>query len=626
MYRVIVMLLLVASCVSEPKNKQASSSDGDSLIAFIKTTVRPQLQSWQTGAAKRILDSLQPVVTTIDQYKLTCTWLTFKSSLSVLQGQLDSARYYIDRAMAIASKEDTAKRILLEVQIQYANTLNEQKSLGSALRYARAAYDLAKKVDTTLLPVICYRLYEMYRIIDDHPAMKKYLFEGLKYSDQTLFKIAFTNGIADYYDRVGQIDSAIVFFKTFEKDTSFSSPYFAAVRYNNLGTFLSKKGAYKEALPYQLKAMTINRETGQLSGWAFFSLAETYFGLEEYAHAKIYLDSAMNMAEAQNDRTLVTKLWEARAKMYKALQRHQYAYTALDSSFQSYHKEIDASIAVQAKELEAKYAGKAKDEAIQGLSFKNEMTQRIASQRMLIIISLFVVLILLGAVVTLWWRRRRLQMLIREAELRQQLLRSQIDPHFLFNSLEVLQSSMRQVELDKALNYLSSFSRLLRLIFKNAKDSLVSLKDEIDALSKYLQLQAINFDDKFEYSIQLDDGMMEDELQIPPMLIQPFVENAVLHGVSKVNYKGIINIKIGKQNSFLHCIVEDNGTGLKVRPPSNVTESTSTQIIRERLKILARQTRQPATLAIINKHEINEGTGVKVVLKIGLNSMGPDPK
>lgn len=621
MYRVITILLLVSSCVSQPKDRQVSSSDADSLIAYIKTTVRPHLQSREIESAKSILDSLRPVITNIDQYKLSCTWLTFKSSLAVLEGQIDSARYYIDQAMAIASKEDTTKQILLEVQIQYANTLNEQKSLDSALKYAREAYDLAKKFDTTLLPIICYRLYEMYRIIDDHTAMKKYLFEGFKYSDQPLFRVAFANGIADYYDRLDQLDSAIAFFKTFEKDTSFSSPYFAAVRYNNLGTFLSKKRAYNEALPYQLKAMAINKEIGQLSGWAFFSLAETYFGLKEYAKAKINLDSAMNMAEEQKDWTLVTKLWEARARMHKELQQYQNAYRALDSAFAYYHKEIDSSIAVQAKELEAKYAGNAKDEAIQTLSFKNDMTQRIANQRMFIILSLVAILVLLAVAVTSWWRRRRLQMFIREAELRQQLLRSQIDPHFLFNSLEVLQSTMRQLELDKALTYLSKFSRLLRLIFKNAKDSWVSLKDEIEALRNYLQLQAINFDDRFEFDIELDDNIMEDEIRIPPMLIQPFVENAVIHGVSKVGYKGVITVKIKKQNSLLHCIVEDNGTGLLINAERNLIESSSTQIIRERLAILSRQTKQPATLAIIDKHEVNEGTGVKVVLKIGLNGM-----
>ena len=140
-------------------------------------------------------------------------------------------------------------------------------------------------------------------------------------------------------------------------------------------------------------------------------------------------------------------------------------------------------------------------------------------------------------------------------------LRAQMNPHFIFNSLNSIENFIIKNDTFKAAEYINDFARLMRLILQNSRSKYINLQDEIEALDLYLEMESLRFDNKFDYEIQVAEGIQPDELEIPPMLIQPFVENAIWHGLMHKPEGGKVEINIERQNGLLYCAIEDNGIG-----------------------------------------------------------------
>jgi ligand-binding sensor domain-containing protein len=140
-------------------------------------------------------------------------------------------------------------------------------------------------------------------------------------------------------------------------------------------------------------------------------------------------------------------------------------------------------------------------------------------------------------------------------------LKAQMNPHFLFNCLNSIDHYIIKNETDKASEYLGNFSRLMRMILQNSRVSFVPLKEELEALRLYLKMESLRFAGNFEYEIRVDEKIDVNVLEVPPMLIQPFVENAIWHGLMHKMEGGKIVVSICRKEDGLHCIVEDNGVG-----------------------------------------------------------------
>jgi ligand-binding sensor domain-containing protein len=141
-------------------------------------------------------------------------------------------------------------------------------------------------------------------------------------------------------------------------------------------------------------------------------------------------------------------------------------------------------------------------------------------------------------------------------------LRSQMNPHFLFNALNSINSYIVKNEIHLASDYLSKFSKLMRMILEHSKQKNISLFDEIETLELYLKIESIRFEKSFEYTVTIDKDLNAEEIFIPPLIIQPFVENAIWHGIQHHNKKGILKIKICKSGeNQIQIVIEDNGVG-----------------------------------------------------------------
>ncbi len=201
-----------------------------------------------------------------------------------------------------------------------------------------------------------------------------------------------------------------------------------------------------------------------------------------------------------------------------------------------------------------------------------------------------------------------------------QALRSQMNPHFIFNTLNSIQNFISKNESKDASIYLSKFAKLMRATLANTKRQRISLKDEIETLTLYLELEQLRLNNKFSYEILVDETIDTQYEQIPSMLIQPYVENAIWHGISHKEGSGIIRIQfLPKNEHLLKCVVEDNGIGREnaIKLKQNTTSpSFGMNITKERVELLNSLNGNQLSVKINDLKINNQPAGTRVELYV----------
>ena len=149
--------------------------------------------------------------------------------------------------------------------------------------------------------------------------------------------------------------------------------------------------------------------------------------------------------------------------------------------------------------------------------------------------------------------------------LKQRMLLSQMNPHFIFNSINSIQNYILQKKERDAYSYLAKFSKLIRMVLNNSDKNQLTLYEEIDLINIYIEIEQLRFDNTFEYELHVDEEINEQEILIPPMLIQPYVENAIWHGIMNLDQqrKGKLTLTFTKTEQLIKIVIEDNGVGRK---------------------------------------------------------------
>jgi LytS/YehU family sensor histidine kinase len=216
----------------------------------------------------------------------------------------------------------------------------------------------------------------------------------------------------------------------------------------------------------------------------------------------------------------------------------------------------------------------------------------------------------IGILITIFmFRQKRLKSKINEIGLEQKLLRAQLNPHFIFNSLAAVQNFIMRNDKKAATDYLVNFSRLMRNILMSSGSDFVLLENELEVLDDYLKLQQLRFQGKFDYFFELGDEVDPKVCLLPPMLLQPFIENAIEHGVRDIDWQGIIITRFNKSGNLLVVEVDDNGRGIKEQEGNNKIKghiSMATKITRQRMQNLQAITRNKCRLDVIDK-ELSQG-------------------
>jgi len=201
-------------------------------------------------------------------------------------------------------------------------------------------------------------------------------------------------------------------------------------------------------------------------------------------------------------------------------------------------------------------------------------------------------------------------------------LRAQMNPHFIFNSLNSINRFILQNNKTQASEYLTKFSKLVRQVFQNSQAALIPLDSELEALQLYLELEALRFDNHFQYKVIVHDTVDTSAMKVPPLIFQPYAENAIWHGLMHKEEKGNLEIELYIEEQILTCRIKDDGIGRKraaeIKSKANVThKSMGMRITADRIALLQQQ-KLLHTAIRINDVILPDGTagGTEIILKL----------
>ena len=208
-------------------------------------------------------------------------------------------------------------------------------------------------------------------------------------------------------------------------------------------------------------------------------------------------------------------------------------------------------------------------------------------------------------------------------ELEAKALRAQMNPHFIFNCMNSIKSLIQKNEHEKAINYLTTFSKLIRTIFQNSDKREITLADEIETCRFYTKLESMRFGDKFEYRFDVDDSLDLKSVLVPALIIQPFIENAIWHGVMPKEDGGTVTVTVDKNDHTIRCSIDDDGIGREVSNQNKFKgelpahQSKGVRLTQSRLDLDNLLNERHAAVQIIDKkNEAGKATGTKVIIQL----------
>jgi sensor histidine kinase YesM len=248
----------------------------------------------------------------------------------------------------------------------------------------------------------------------------------------------------------------------------------------------------------------------------------------------------------------------------------------------------------------------------------------IASLLLLLIASVFI-----WRNINLRKKNEQLKLLRKQAELQQQAqdlemkaLKAQMNPHFIFNSLSSINWFILKNKTQQASDYLTSFSRLIRMVLNNSEKPLISLDEELKMLRLYLDMEQLRLEHSFDYKIEMMNNIDPAEIYMPPMILQPFCENAIWHGLAHKSEKGMLTVNFELDGNILNCTIADNGVGRYLAAQlnnnsSHKEKSMGIQITKSRLSLFngAQHESEYYNIEDVMNDEGSVG-GTKVTLKI----------
>jgi tetratricopeptide (TPR) repeat protein len=414
----------------------------------------------------------------------------------------------------------------------------------------------------------------------------------------------------------------------------------------NLGHIASQLNDHEKSLAYHIEALNIRENLPQkietLS--SLRNVGQSYKSLGNYSQSRRYLEQALILAKDLQAKPHIRDLYQMLSELNElennpseALDFHK-LYVATKDSI------LNEESASQINELQAKYETAVKNEEIAILTRNNELgeieVERRASLNRALAGGLFLITISSGLVIILLRQRFKNQQLvtakneeIKTTRFKQQLgelemkaLRAQMNPHFMFNCMNSINRMILSEENENASRYLTKFSKLIRLMLQNSGQPNVSLEDELAMLETYIQLESLRFKDKINYSISVDTAVNKENIFLPSMVLQPFIENAIWHGLMHKDGKGLIRIEINENGDLLHCVIEDNGVGRKKAlelQENSILEhkSMGLQITEDRLKLLSKSEMQKLIHITDLKDSVNHATGTRVDINIPIASL-----
>lgn len=213
-------------------------------------------------------------------------------------------------------------------------------------------------------------------------------------------------------------------------------------------------------------------------------------------------------------------------------------------------------------------------------------------------------------------------MLHKITESRMRAINSQMNPHFIFNCMHSIQSLVIKQDFEKADNCLVMFARLIRKVLDNSTQKEIALEDDLDTIKDYVELEKMRLDHPLTFHIQIDETLDIGNTLVPPLLLQPIIENAIIHGIKPKNCPGIIQLLVKNEQQRLRIEIIDNGTGrINKTADSTTRKSYGIALTRERLEYLGQAENFKSSYKIVDLYTTNnEPAGTKVILTLPLRN------
>lgn len=394
----------------------------------------------------------------------------------------------------------------------------------------------------------------------------------------------------------------------------------------NKGILYNGLSDYANALLYLKRGLELSRQVGDKNNESA-ALSELGKAVqhappsvlaaysEKRESAIRYEREALRLAEeigaVENQRDVwegLARTYEAQGNWRDAMDAYKHYLILKDSVFSDSTQQRITRLTMQYEQekkearLQAAFAGK------QALAAAALSRQRWLTFAVVVVLVVFAVAAFV--VFGFYKRRQDAERRYELSELEMKALRSQMNPHFIFNSLNSIRDYMMRHRTEEAGEYLVRFANLMRSILENSEQKEVPIGDDIEAMKLYMELESLRLNNKFRYRIDVDDSIDVERTYIPPLILQPFIENSIWHGLNgKAGDAGLLTVGIHRKEEMLCCVVEDNGKGRSVSDGGVSRRSFGMKITSDRIKILNKN----ATMRVV---DLEQGTRVEIWLPL----------
>jgi tetratricopeptide (TPR) repeat protein len=501
--------------------------------------------------------------------------------------------------------------------------------------------------DKRLLATNASHLGILYTDLKEYPKALEYCKKALDYFTSVDFK----RGIASALSSIGTIyvstnkyDEALQYYqKSKEMSDLLGNKFGSAQGLGNMGLAYAGLRKYNEALKcyqqsYDLEN-TINDKADMAKnlsniGYIYINAPDTSMNRLGYPGTKRYSIAANTVKQSLQLQKEVGDLYAQRVslKFLSTIYAKQKDFANAYKTFEDYAAVNDSVYAdekqKQITHKEIEYEFSKKEELLKAEQGKKDALAlaEISRQKIIrnyTIASVAIVALFTFFLIVAYNKRKKAKFDRQVSEVEMQAMRLQMNPHFIFNCMHSINKYVMDNEKQLASEFLIRFSKLMRLILENSREKSVPVKADLLTLEMYMQLEALRFKHKFNYSISVDPAIDTEKTLIPPMLLQPFVENAIVHGIQN-RAGGLIKINISKEGEMIRCTVEDNGIGRKQAALFKSTTETQKQslgvkITRERLQIISQLKKVKTAIFmedLVGTDNSNNGLRVELLLPL----------
>ena len=554
-------------------------------------------------------------------------YIAIGNAYSNLGDQEEAFNYYmqaINYLEDVKGPEPVLNELNLRVQYNAGFCKIKQGDLTTASSLYWDALEKAQLIkDSLFLGHIYSQIGNIYLRRKDYPAAIQVNLKGLKILEEigAPSKLFLQGALGAAYTELNMLDSSAYYLEQVVQSRRAGKDQLSlgislvnlAEMYRRQQNFAAAESANKEAMEMgrasNLKVLQIN---------ANINLCLCNLNQAKYDDALRYAQDGISLFSDNIEFNLAADAYLCASEASEALGT---ATKALD--FYKKHRAYADSIINEEststfKALEAQY--QIKENKAKIIQLENEAALKASKNKQLLLgsLAIIIILVLIGMILFINTHRKLIQSEKKQIEIEQKLLRFQMNPHFIFNAISSIQNFLfDKRELKIALKYISQFGELMRQTLEHSRESYISLDKELASLRNYLSLQQLRYQNTFEYDIIVDSSLHAEEIMIPPLIAQPFVENAIEHGQIYKVKDGKVSIRIDAFQHGIKLSIEDNGMGLSSVHVNQLkrlkkNKSLATTITKERLSVWSRQHKQKFKLLV---EQIQHG-GTLVTIEI----------